>query len=124
MFVQRTRGPPTAVHLAGTRARRQPIGTKHEYVTEVVNQKKLRIPEIILVQTQTLIQICEQHDLLLDHTPLSIGVSVFYYILKANNIICDPKIFSQIYDLSIVTVIKTYNKLLQYKSFIDKHLCI
>lgn len=87
------------------------IKKPYQYVLDVINKKNIYIPNEILDQIQTLIQMCETHDLLLDHTPLSVGVCCFYYILKLNNIPCDLKLFSELYDLSVVTVIKTFNKL-------------
>jgi len=75
-----------------------------------------------LEHTQSLITICEDNDILLDHTPLSVGVSCFYYILKLNNIDIDLKIFSELYDLSVVTVVKTYNKLKVYEKQISNML--
>lgn len=100
------------------------LETQHpyEYVLTVVQKKSLKIPPIILQQAKQLISVCEANDLLLDHTPLSIGVCCFYYVLKANEIELDVKLFSDLYDLSVVTVIKTYNKLKQYDDFIAKEL--
>jgi len=92
------------------------------YVLEVVKRNKLKIPDLILHQVEALIQICEQNDIILDHTPLSIGVCCFYYILQLNSIECDMKLFSEMYKISIVTVIKTYNKLKQHNQLIQKHL--
>ncbi len=93
-----------------------------QYVLNVVRKKALKIPDVILDQVKRLIQLCEQNDLLLDHTPLSIGVCCFYYILKAKEIELDVKLFSELYDLSVVTVIKTYNKLKHYDNFIAKEM--
>lgn len=100
------------------------LETQHpyQYVLAVVKKKSLKIPPIILQQVRYLICICEKNDLLLDHTPLSIGVCCFYYVLKANEIELDVKLFSELYDLSVVTVIKTYNKLKQYDEFITEEL--
>jgi transcription initiation factor TFIIIB Brf1 subunit/transcription initiation factor TFIIB len=96
------------------------LETRHpyEYVLNVVQNNSFKIPQIILQQVQQLIQLCEENDLLLDHTPLSIGVSCFYYVLKANEIELDVKVFSNLYNISVVTVVKTYNKLKQYDNFI------
>ena len=82
-----------------------------DYVMNTVKQKGLRINPDILEKVQSLIEICEDNDLLLDHTPLSVGVCCFYYILKLENIDIDIKLFCEMYQLSIVTVIKIYNKL-------------
>jgi transcription initiation factor TFIIIB Brf1 subunit/transcription initiation factor TFIIB len=83
----------------------------YHYVEAVIQKECLQIPENILLEVEKLINICEENDLLLDHTPLSIGVCCFYYILKLHDIALDLKLFSELYDLSVVTVIKTYNKL-------------
>lgn len=97
------------------------IKKPYQYVLDVINKKQLFIPNNILSQMQVLIQLCEDNDLLLDHTPLSVGVCCFYYILKLNNIPCDLKLFSELYDLSVVTVIKTYNKLKSHTFIIDQN---
>lgn len=59
-----------------------------------------------------LIDICEEYDILLDHTPNAIGASCLYFILK--NIFSQDiniKIFAEMYDLSMVTIIKTIKNL-------------
>jgi len=91
-----------------------------DYVLKIIGRYKLDIKEDMLKNVNNLIDICEDNDILLDHTPLSIGVSCFYYILTLNNIDIDVKIFSEIYDLSIVTIMKTYNKLKVYKKNFEK----
>jgi transcription initiation factor TFIIIB Brf1 subunit/transcription initiation factor TFIIB len=85
--------------------------TPFDYVMDVIVQKDLKIQPEILKQVELLIKTCEENDLLLDHTPLSVGVCCFYYILKLNDIQIDLKVFSELYNLSVVTVVKTYNKL-------------
>jgi transcription initiation factor TFIIIB Brf1 subunit/transcription initiation factor TFIIB len=85
-----------------------------DYVTKIIDKYELGINEHILNQVIELISICEDNDILLDHTPLSVGVSCFYYILDINNIDINVKLFSDIYDLSMVTVLKTFNKLKQH----------
>ena len=91
-----------------------------DYVTKIIDKYKLGITQDIINQVQELISICEDNDILLDHTPLSIGVSTFYYILNANNIDINIKIFSELYDLSMVTVVKTFNKLKQHTKNFEK----
>lgn len=93
--------------------------TPYEHVLDVIRKQSLNIPCTILEKIQCLIDFCEEHDILLDHTPLSIGVCCFYYILMTHNINVDVKIFSELYDLSVVTVLKTFNKLKQYNKHID-----
>ena len=93
-----------------------------DYIAESINKYNLNISQDILKNVKVLIEICEDNDLLLDHTPLSIAVSCFYYILKLRNVETDVKIFSDFYNLSIVTVIKTYNKLKVYENKINELL--
>lgn len=94
----------------------------YDYVTTIIKNNNLNIDTQILDNTKRLIEICEDNDLLLDHTPLSIGVCCFYYILKIYDDNIDLKIFSDLYNLSGVTIIKTYNKLKVYDSKIKKIL--
>jgi len=91
-----------------------------DYVTKIIDKYQLGINENILNQVIELISICEDNDILLDHTPLSVGVSCFYYILDINNIEINVKMFSELYDLSMVTVLKTFNKLKQHTRNFEK----
>ncbi len=92
------------------------------HVKRVIQKHKLSIPPILVTQVEHLIDVCEKNDLLLDHTPLSIGVCCFYYILKNNDVKLDIKQFADLYNLSVVTIIKTYNKLKQHDEFISQHI--
>lgn len=87
-----------------------------DYVTKIIDKYELKINEKIINQVTELINICQDNDILLDHTPLSLGVSCFYYILNINNIQINAKMFSELYDLSMVTILKTFNQLKQYKN--------
>lgn len=98
------------------------IKTPIEYILSVINKNKLDIPDIIIKKLNALIKFCETNDILIDHTPLSIGVCCFYYILKTNNIEMDIKIFADLYDLSIVTILKTFNKLSVHSNVINRYL--
>jgi transcription initiation factor TFIIIB Brf1 subunit/transcription initiation factor TFIIB len=91
-----------------------------QYIEDIIYKHKLKINQIILEQVKTLITFCDKNDILLDHTPLSIGVCCFYYILNIHNINIDMKLFSELYDLSVVTVLKTLNKLKQYDKLLPK----
>ena len=50
-----------------------------DYVINTIKQKYIKINPEILERVKCLIEICEDNDLLLDHTPLSVGVCCFYY---------------------------------------------
>lgn len=93
-----------------------------DYILSVIQKHKLEIPEIIIKKLKALIKFCETNDILIDHTPLSIGVCCFYYILKTNQIELDIKIFADLYDLSIVTILKTFNKLNVHSNVINRYL--
>ena len=94
----------------------------YDYIISTMKQNNIKVSNDILKKAKILIEICEDNDILQDHTPLSIGCCCFYYILKSENIDIDLKTFSNIYNISIVTIVKTYNKLLLYKNNIDKWL--
>lgn len=83
----------------------------YDCVVNIIKKYSLNISDIILSKLNTLIKLCEENDLLLDNMPLSIGVSCFYYILKKYSIDIDIKVFCELYSISVVTVIKTFNKL-------------
>jgi len=98
------------------------VKTPIEYIMEVIDKNNLDIPEILIMKLKALIKFCETNDILIDHTPLSIGVCCFYYILKVNNINIDIKIFANLHDLSIVTILKTFNKLNLHSRVINRYL--
>jgi transcription initiation factor TFIIIB Brf1 subunit/transcription initiation factor TFIIB len=95
----------------------------YDYIVSTIKQNNIKVSINILKKVKLLIEICEDNDILQDHTPLSIGCSCFYYVLNMEkNINIDIKTFSCIYNISIVTLVKTYNKLLLYKDKIYKLL--
>lgn len=95
----------------------------YNYILSTIKKNNIKVSNDILKKAKTLIEICEDNDILQDHTPLAIGCCCFYYILKSHeNINIDLKMFSNIYNISIVTIVKTYNKLLLHKNNIDKLL--
>jgi len=96
--------------------------TPFDYVQEAVQRRNLKIPEAVMRKVKCLISLCETHDLLLDHTPMSVGVCCFYYVLKSYDLSIDTHMFSDLYDLSVVTLIKTHNKLKQSEQFIQDQL--
>lgn len=98
----------------------QDVKTPYSYILEIINKNKLHISDVLLKKIKTLIEICEDNDLLIDHSPQSIGACCFYYVLKASNDI-NIKLFSNISDLSIVTIMKTYNKLRVYSDELKKY---
>ncbi len=91
-----------------------------DYVTKIIDKYNMNVHPSILEQVSELISVCEDNDILLDHTPLSVGVSCFYYVLDLNDIDINIKLFSELYDLSMVTVTKTFNKLKQFKDSFER----
>lgn len=93
---------------------------------DYLTNSSIIIPNDVLTITIKLINLCDQHDILSDNSPVSIGVSCLYYVIK--NVIKDkmynttPQSLSNIYNVSIVTITKTYNKLIKYNDFILKFL--
>lgn len=91
------------------------------FIEQVICKYNLNIPKSIIFQLQQTIELCRQHDILLDHTPQSIGICCFYFILKLNNIELDTKMFTSLYNISMVTLLKTYGKLNNYSHFFEKN---
>ena len=99
----------------------QDTKTPYEYIIETINKNKLNVSDILVKKIKILIEICEDNDLLIDHSPHSIGACCFYYILKKANDSVNIKVFSNLTDLSIVTIMKTYNKLKIYDKELEKY---
>lgn len=91
-----------------------------DYVLDITRKKGLHIPVRLLEETQKLIGLCELNNILLDHTPLSIGVSCFFYIIKLHNVPIDVKMIADFYGISTVTILKTYSKLNCHKDLAFK----
>jgi transcription initiation factor TFIIIB Brf1 subunit/transcription initiation factor TFIIB len=85
--------------------------TSMEYVLHAIHKHKMQIPHTIVEQVEELISLCEQTDVVSDHTPLSIGVACLYYVLKQSNVNFNEDAFAQMYNLSSVTITKTCNKI-------------
>lgn len=90
------------------------------YITRIITKYNLQIDPDILSQVNLLIDICNDNDILLDCTPLTIGVSCFFYIININDIDINLKIFSEIYDISMSSILKTNSKLNTYSSNFEK----
>ena len=91
------------------------------YIINYIQKYNIKIDNHILDETKLLVDICKENDIL-DNTPLSIGVACFYYILKKYNLDINIKTMSELYNVSSITIIKTYNKLNTFKKQIDKLL--
>jgi transcription initiation factor TFIIIB Brf1 subunit/transcription initiation factor TFIIB len=98
------------------------VKTPYDFVLEGIKAKKIKVSNNLINTIKLLIQICEKHDLLLDHTPLSIGVACFYYIITMNHMNTDIKVLSEIFDLSSITILKSYNKLVLANNIIEQYI--
>jgi len=87
------------------------IKSPMDHVHYVNEKHHLQLPDVIIQKVERLVNYCGDNNLLLDHTPLAIGVCCLYYVLRVNDIDIDLKLYSSMYDISIVTILKTFNKL-------------
>ena len=83
----------------------------YDYINDCIVINNLKINKELLTQTKKLIDICSDKDILSNNAPASIGVCCFYYILKRNNIDINIKLFSNIYNISFITITKTLKQL-------------
>jgi transcription initiation factor TFIIIB Brf1 subunit/transcription initiation factor TFIIB len=100
---------------------RTPFG----YVEDMFRKRRLNVSSDVLDTVKRVIQICETNEFLLDHTPLSIGVSCFYYVISDvfdSDDGLDIREFAQMYNLSVVTVAKTTAKLKEHDGLIQQSL--
>lgn len=77
---------------------------------------------LIMSKTQDLIDICEDNDLLITHTPLSIGVGCLFFILHKLDHVIDVTDLVQIFNITSITVHKIYSKLSIHNSKLYKLL--
>jgi len=91
--------------------------TPINYVKKIINKYSNfnQFPKLI-DKVSDLINVCEEYDILLDNTPIAIGSSCLYFVLNNNfdqNL--NIKIFAEMYNISVVTIIKTIKKLEKHK---------
>lgn len=98
------------------------VKTPIDSIRDGLQKRNINIDSRLIYKVKCLINICDTHDLLIDHSPLSIGVGCLYYILQKYNINIDARVIADIYNLSHVTVLKTFNQLTPFKDIISKHL--
>ena len=94
----------------------------YDYINQVIIKYQLNISINIKTKMQRLISICENNDMLLNNTPLSIGACCFFYILILFKNDINAKDIAQMFNISHVTVIKTLSKLNTKSDFIDNQL--
>lgn len=87
-----------------------------DYIYDVIGKMNL-LPHHKINETINIIKICQDNDILIEHSPLCLAVTCLYYICDIN-----LKQLCEIYDISVVTVTKTYNKLIVYDKFIKNQI--
>lgn len=107
-----------------------------DFMKTITNKFDIKDSDII-TKTKKLIHFCEEYDLLIDHTNLSVSICCFYYILKLNNETVnesnnqsetvasenvDIHIFTKMFNITIVTLKKIYKKLKKHELIINKYL--
>lgn len=79
------------------------IEDKLDKITRLQNYKNI---------IKKVIDIIVEHDILLDNTPMSIGVTSIYYVIQKMDIDINLKILCNLFNISVVTVSKTMQKLI------------
>ena len=100
-----------------------PIGYIQSVVQKYSLQNRINNIDEFVAKSIVLVNICEDNDILLDNTPVSVGCSCFFYVLsKSHNLEIDIDFFAEMFGLSSVTITKTVNKLKVLEMKIDKLL--
>lgn len=91
---------------------------------DYIIENPLMISDELIQQSIKIINICENNDILLGNSPLSISVGCLFYTLKQINKLdnINIKFLCKIYKISNVTIMKIYNVLLKYDNFINERL--
>ena len=86
-----------------------------QYINNTLKEKiKLLckdIPNSLYTELSELVQACEKKEFLIDHTPYSLVIGCFYYLLTTRNYNIHLRYFATLYSLSTITVLKIVNKL-------------
>ena len=80
-------------------------------IYNIIHLRKLKIPDSILSNTNSLINKCLQLGFNSEHQPSSIAISCLYFIIKQFNVDMDIKLFCSIYNLSNTTISKVVDKI-------------
>lgn len=93
-----------------------------DYINKIIQKYNLNVNKEIINKTQQLINICQDNDLLTDHTNLSLSVCCFYYVLNLSNIEIDIKFFTKMFNVTNITINKIIGKLKQHDTKIQNLL--
>lgn len=84
--------------------------TPIEYVQEIYNSLENKaVTHDVIAETDSLVKLCEKHNILDRYSYTTIGVSCLYYILSCHDYSVDIQAFSELYSVSC-TSIKKANK--------------
>jgi len=81
------------------------------YINSVIKKHNIILDKNLLNDINNLLQDIKQNNKLMEHNARSIASATFYYVLKKHNIEIDIRFISYIFDISNVTVIKSFNNL-------------
>jgi transcription initiation factor TFIIIB Brf1 subunit/transcription initiation factor TFIIB len=87
----------------------------YEYIKFIIKKNNIEIPDNFLDKTQQLIDECNKKQILSNYSPISIGTCCLYYILNENHVDVNLKTFSNIFNISGITINKTSKILLSSK---------
>lgn len=80
-------------------------------IYNVIHTHQLKIPDCIMNDTNSLIDECLKLKFTSHHQPSSIAISCLFYIIRHYKIDMDIKLFSDIYNLSMATILKISDKI-------------
>lgn len=91
-----------------------------EYINDGLKDKiKLlydKVPNKIYLDLSDLIKLCEKKEILIEHTPYTVVIASFYYILVMNNINIQLSDFAHIYSISMMTILKVCDRIHEIKN--------
>ena len=81
------------------------------YINSVIQKYNIIIDDKIKSDIINVLDYIKTKNKLSQHNPISIASTTFYYVLKQHNVNIDIKFISHIFNISNVTIIKSYNNL-------------
>jgi transcription initiation factor TFIIB len=82
---------------------------------------KLSMKRQDIENCKQLVTFLEKHDIISDNSPTSLAAGILYYYSLSENLGFTKKQFSNVCNVSEVTIVKNYKIISKYKEFIDKN---
>lgn len=82
---------------------------------------KLNMKMVDIDKCKKLVEFLEKHEIMNDNSPTSSAAGILYYYAMLNNLGYNKKQFSEVCNVSEVTIIKCYKIIYKYNDFIIKH---